>query len=271
MHDYHYHHPHSHPLLIANAETGPRNRLSNEVRGPSKLHFTSLASPVYRAAPLIGYHLRYRWGKRLYLRGKSSKDDHIQSHCLRSTGEARETIKISIKRPAALAVAVICSAFSSCSTPYQPNSFAGGYSDFLVAPDEAIVTFRGNGYTPIQKLLEMAALRCAEVTLAHGYRYFVATGMGDLSTQSTIVTPGVSRTYAYANGFGNFVNGSATTYETPPMAYNITKPGIQVAIKMSNNQKALVPFGAIIGTQRIVPRDAVFIKSSLRQNLNLPN
>jgi hypothetical protein len=62
-----------------------------------------------------------------------------------------------------------------CATEYQPQSFTGGFSDFMTAPDEAVVTFHGNGYTPAERVVEMAALRCAEVTLQHGYRYFVVT------------------------------------------------------------------------------------------------
>ena len=50
---------------------------------------------------------------------------------------------------------------------------AGGFSDYLTAPDEAIVMFHGNGYTSIERVIATTALRCAEVTLAHGYRYFV--------------------------------------------------------------------------------------------------
>lgn len=62
---------------------------------------------------------------------------------------------------------------ASCATTYQPQSLTGRFSDYLTAPDEAIVMFHGNGYTSIERVIATTALRCAEVTLAHGYRYFV--------------------------------------------------------------------------------------------------
>ena len=77
-----------------------------------------------------------------------------------------------------------------CQTAYQPQSFTGGYSEFLTAPDEAVITFRGNGYTAAERVVEMTALRCAEVTLAHGYRYFVGTGVSDLSRQTSFYDQG---------------------------------------------------------------------------------
>jgi hypothetical protein len=64
-------------------------------------------------------------------------------------------------------------ALASCATDYQPQSLTGGFSDYMTAPDEAIVMFHANGYTSMERVIGMIALRCAEVTLAHGYRYFV--------------------------------------------------------------------------------------------------
>jgi hypothetical protein len=59
---------------------------------------------------------------------------------------------------------------AGCATEYQLQSFTGGFSDYMTAPDEAVVTFHCIGYTPAERVVEMAALRCAEVTLQHGYR-----------------------------------------------------------------------------------------------------
>jgi hypothetical protein len=83
---------------------------------------------------------------------------------------------------------------TGCATSYQPESFTGGFSDYMTAPDEAVVTFRGNGFTAAEHVVEMAALRCAEVTPQHGYRYFVLMGVADLSRTSSFTTPGYART-----------------------------------------------------------------------------
>ena len=102
-------------------------------------------------------------------------------------------------------------ALASCATGYQPQSFTGGFSDYLTAPDEAVITFHGNGYTSVERVIEMTALRCADVTLKNRYRYFVGTSIADLSSQSSFTTPGYAQTYGSATAFGNYATGTATT------------------------------------------------------------
>ncbi len=160
---------------------------------------------------------------------------------------------------------------SACATTYQPQSFTGGFSDYMTAPDEAVVIFRGNGYTSPERVGEMAALRAAEVTLAHGYRYFVLTGLGDLSRQSLFTTPGYAHTYGSVFGYGNYGTVTANTTITPPQTFRIYKPGVTLSIKMANDQKSLEPFGAFVpalgGKAR--PKDAAFLSQSLRQFLGI--
>jgi hypothetical protein len=156
-----------------------------------------------------------------------------------------------------------------CETGYQSQSFAGGYSEVLTAPDEAVITFSGNGFTSSERVLKMAVLRCAEVTLAHGYRYFVGTGASHLSTQSSLTTPGYAQTYCYPTAFGNFAIGTASTPYIPPQQFYVYKPALTVSIKMSNDQKALEPYGMVINGQKVRPGDAAFKKTSLRQALGL--
>jgi hypothetical protein len=158
---------------------------------------------------------------------------------------------------------------AGCATSYQPQGFTGGYSDYLTAPDEAVIIFHGNGYTPAERVVQMAGLRCADVTLAHGYRYFVLMSAADLSGTTSFTTPGYAHTTGYANAFGNFATGSATTVVTPPQTHTFYKPGVQIAIKMSNNQNELEGIGMVLNGQRAKPRDAAFLSQSLRQYLGV--
>jgi hypothetical protein len=135
---------------------------------------------------------------------------------------------------------------TGCATSYQPESFTSGFSGYMTAPDEAAVTFRGNGYTAAERVVEMAALRCAEVTLQHGYRYFVLMAVADLSRTSSFTTPGYAHTTDYANAFGNFATNSATTIVTPPQTHTFYKPGVQLAVRVSNNEKQLEGIGIIV-------------------------
>ena len=127
----------------------------------------------------------------------------------------------------------------------------------------------GNGYTSIERVIAMTALRCAEVTLAHGYRYFVGTSVADLSRQASLTTPGYAHTYSSASAFGDFATGTATTTFSPPQTFNIYRPALMVSIKMSNNERSLEPLGTLINGQKARPKDAAFLSRSLRQFLRL--
>jgi hypothetical protein len=163
--------------------------------------------------------------------------------------------------------AVLACVLTGCSTPYQPNGALVGYSDYMVAPDEAIVTFYGNGYTGAMQVIQMTARRCAEVTLQHGYRYFVGTAASDASSNYSFTTPGYASAYGHGSavGYGNFASGnfSSNTIITPPQTYNVHKPALTVAIKMSNNEKSLEPYGMVIARIKARPRDAAFLIQSL--------
>jgi hypothetical protein len=160
---------------------------------------------------------------------------------------------------------------AGCATSYHPEGFTGGFSDYMVAPDEAIIMFNGNGFTGGTRVLSMAALRCAEVTLEHGYRYFVATEVVDTSSQASFTTPGYANTYGSASVYGNFITGNATTTFTPPQTRTINRPGLLVAIKMSNNQASLAPLGTFVNGQKVTPKDAAFLSNSLRQFVGKQN
>ncbi len=81
---------------------------------------------------------------------------------------------------------------AGCATAYQPEGFTGGFSDVMTGPDTAIVTFSGNGFTTERRMLGMLLIRCADVTLQHGYRYFVITGFQDTGRVSSFTLPGHS-------------------------------------------------------------------------------
>ena len=167
-------------------------------------------------------------------------------------------------------LAVLGCVLTGCSTPYQANGLMGGYSDYMVAPDEAIVTFYGNGYTSAMKVIQMTARRCAELTLQHGYRYFVGTAASDASSNYSFTTPGYASTYGQGSaiGYGNYASGSfsSNTTITPPQTYNVYKPALSVAIKMSNDEKSLEPYGMVIAGVRVRPRDAAFLIQSLTKS-----
>jgi hypothetical protein len=166
-----------------------------------------------------------------------------------------------------------CLTLVGCATGYQSQSFTGGYSDFLQAPDVATITYRGNGYTDALRVVEMAALHCCDVTLQHGYRYCVVVGAGDLSRTSSFTTPGYAYTSGsafgtYGGGFTNVYGSTNTTY-SPPITHTFYKPALALTIKMGNDAAALAPLGVVINGIKAQPKDAAFVGASLRQYLGI--
>ena len=70
-------------------------------------------------------------------------------------------------------------ALASCATPYKPNGAMGGFSEHQMAEDVFTVSFQGNGYTDDARARDFLMLRCAEVTLSHGMKYFRLVGSAD--------------------------------------------------------------------------------------------
>ena len=58
-------------------------------------------------------------------------------------------------------------------TPYQPQGFAGGYTETWLAEDAVRVRFNGNGYTSSERAADFSLLRVAEIAREKGYPYFV--------------------------------------------------------------------------------------------------
>jgi hypothetical protein len=102
--------------------------------------------------------------------GETARDGYGTGRLIGRRGFCNNSHNCQIGGPMRLLALFAVLVLTSCATNYQPQGFTGGYSDFLTAPDEAVITFHGNGYTAPERVGQMAALRCAEVTLEHGYR-----------------------------------------------------------------------------------------------------
>lgn len=62
---------------------------------------------------------------------------------------------------------------TACATHYHREGiFHNGYSDYRVADNRFVVTFRANEFTPQEKVLEYALKRAAVLALKEGFRYF---------------------------------------------------------------------------------------------------
>jgi len=80
------------------------------------------------------------------------------------------------------------------ATTYQPMGFTGGYEETRLDENMFSVFFAGNGFTGRQRAQDFAFLRAAELTLNHGYEYFVIVQSDTSIATSTYTTPGYSQT-----------------------------------------------------------------------------
>lgn len=83
--------------------------------------------------------------------------------------------KVSRYMKKSLLVLLIVLLLTGCATGYYgDNLFTGdGYKEKSLSSDTMLVTFNGNGFTNANKTYSYAMKRAAQVTLKHGYSYFL--------------------------------------------------------------------------------------------------
>ena len=96
---------------------------------------------------------------------------------------------------------------AGCATPYQQSGLLGGFNEIRLSDNSFRVTFNGNAHTPSDKASNYCLLRCAELCLEHGYKYFVLISENTHTENSTHTSPTYARTthignYSYTNVYG---------------------------------------------------------------------
>lgn len=142
---------------------------------------------------------------------------------------------------------------AGCATGYHPSGFTGGYSDMKLQDDIFKVSFRGNGYTGRGKTSDLALLRCAELALENGYKYFVILGENSDVQASTYITPTTANTQGsivsttpVATGGGVTVVGNSAAYSSTTSysggeTYHINKPSASMTIKCFKEKPENIP------------------------------
>jgi hypothetical protein len=89
------------------------------------------------------------------------------------------------------ALAAGCAAMKEdVSTRYQPAVKGEGYAEKQLSKNSYEVTFAANVNTLPEQAQHYLLYRCAELTLAQGFDYFIIKAMKDLSQINPIVEPG---------------------------------------------------------------------------------
>ena len=108
---------------------------------------------------------------------------------------------------AAIAASIVLAA---CSTPYGSCGLLGGYTETQLADNVWQVTFEANGYTRQATTVRYAMLRCAELTLEQGYRYFVIVNKEAYSQGAGMISSGGFNATSSTMGNSTFTTGSTS-------------------------------------------------------------
>jgi len=152
---------------------------------------------------------------------------------------------------------------AGCYTPYQQNSFMGGWSETWLAPDVVEVSFRGNGYTSAERVQDLAILHAEERMEKAGFNFFTfGGGKHSESVQDVQVTPDQARTQGTATvspslSGANIGYSSQTTF-TPGTSIRIQRHRVSLTVQGYKFQP--------IGVRSF---DANFVIASLRHKYNL--
>lgn len=132
--------------------------------------------------------------------------------------------------------------FLGCSTPYQKSSglsgLMGGYTDTRLDRNTVRVSFRGNGYTPIEKVQNYLLYRSAEITNDYGFDYFIVVDNNVDIKRSTYQGPGSfsADTEVTATGYNTASAKTTGTYRSG-QKFNFRKYKAIAVIKMFDGEK----------------------------------
>ena len=108
---------------------------------------------------------------------------------------------------------------SGCSSSYQSNGFSGGFSELKTGQKQYRITFKGNGFTSLEKVSDLSLLRAAELTIENGYSHFLV-----MNSDTDIIggpTPmAVPNSAGFNRGFAQGYNAS-TGISKPVATINV--------------------------------------------------
>jgi hypothetical protein len=145
-------------------------------------------------------------------------------------------------RAALLSVVCLIVFLSGCATPYGT---LGGSSETQLAPDSYRVLFSPTGYISWDLAYKVALLRCAELTVENGYRYFAVAAIENYSEVTGFTLPGNNHGHGFYNAY--------TAYN-PPQSLSITYwPLPALTIRMFKGPIPGVTLDANVILNRAIP------------------
>ncbi|GAA4016669.1 CC0125/CC1285 family lipoprotein [Actimicrobium antarcticum] len=133
-----------------------------------------------------------------------------------------------MKKLLAILMAVLLAA---CATPYGKYGLLGGYTDSRIDENTFSISVDNNGMTSKQVTSMQALYRAAELTVEHGFDYFVVGSTANNARSISMVTPGNSTSNTTINSYGSTALATTTTRYTPSTIVPIELPNSTLVIK----------------------------------------
>lgn len=165
-----------------------------------------------------------------------------------------------ISRKLGIMVLGLCLGVAGCATGYQKVGLTGGYSNMKIQDNIFKVQFRGNAYTSREKTEDFALLRCAEVALENGYRYFVVLEEKSSSKKGAYTTPVQANTYGTVNVYGNSGSYHQNTTVTGGQTHFFSKPSTQTTIQCFKEKPENIP---------VIVYDAEQVKTNTKEHYGI--
>lgn len=120
----------------------------------------------------------------------------------------------------------------SCATVYQPRGFTGGYSSTTFDKNLFRVSFSGNAYASVERVLDFAFLRSAELCSYRNFKYFVVVESSTYISNSRYITPTTTRTSGEIRfyPYSNYASISTRTRTSGGQVYKFSKPKVMLLI-----------------------------------------
>ncbi len=156
----------------------------------------------------------------------------------------------------AFLLVVLALSLAGCGTPYTPVSANGGHSFKRLGPDSFEITFLANNNLYSQRFRDLAKLRACEVTLDHGYNFFIIEAeeydemertfpsMASTTVATSTTTPGSSSSGGSSSGSSTSAPTTTTTIVTP-INRSMYYPRIRLTIRCFINPPTSIPHAGI--------------------------
>jgi hypothetical protein len=123
-------------------------------------------------------------------------------------------------------IVMIALSMVGCATGYNAKGLMGGFSETQLDTDLFTVSFKGNGYTSVERASDFALLRCADLTLQNGFTYFkVVDSQSNIHTTYNVT----SDTNFNASSYGSNLYGSSSSNTT---VHEVNRPAINMTIRL---------------------------------------